>query len=156
MFLSFIPIYIPKIKVCRMLINRKNFCFTQIPDKTNESKNPVLGSFLTIFGHVCQMRIFSKKFGSVTHNYILAPSTILSLRKKLMSQVRESLWTVRRMDGRTDGRTDGQTLFYRTLSAKAKDLIMISKLTNSNCIDRTKLTSKTESTATCMKNRSWI
>ena len=85
-----------------MLINRKNFCFTQIPDKTNESKNPVLGSFLTIFGHVCQMMIFSKTFGSVTHNYILAPSTILSLRKKLMSQVQESLWTVRRMDGRTD------------------------------------------------------
>ena len=57
------------------------------------------------------MGIFSKKFGSVTHNYIQAPNTMLNFRKKLISQSRENL--------RTDGRTTGQTIFYRTLPSEA-------------------------------------
>ena len=36
---------------------------------------------------------------------------MLNFRKKIMSRSRENL--------KTDGRTDGQTLFYRTLPAKA-------------------------------------
>ena len=45
------------------------------------------------------MGIFSKKSGSVTDNYIWAPNTMLSFRKKLMSQFSENLRTDRRMDG---------------------------------------------------------
>ena len=92
----------------RMLMNHKNFRFTQIPGKTKDMiflKTPntlFLGLFLTIFGHLCLMGIFSKKSGSVPSNYIWAPNTILSFRKKLMSQFWENLGT----DGRTDGRTD--------------------------------------------------
>ena len=70
---------------CRMLMNHKNFCFTQIPDKTNDiiflnsPKTLFLGSFLTIFGHFCLMGIFSKKSSSVTCNMV--PNTMLSFRK---------------------------------------------------------------------------
>ena len=67
----------------RMLMNHKNFRFTQIPDKTNDMiflKSPKT-LFLAIFGHFCPMGIFSKKSGSVTHNYIWAPNTMLSFRK---------------------------------------------------------------------------
>ena len=69
-----------------MLMKYKNFDFTQIPDKTNDtiflkSKNHVFGPFLTIFAHFCQMGISSKKSGSVTRNYIWAPNTMLSFRK---------------------------------------------------------------------------
>ena len=93
----------------KMLMNHKNFCFTYIPDKTNDmiflskkkkSKNPVFGPFLTIFGHLCPMEIFSKKSGSVTRNHA-------KLQKKLMSQFWGNL------------RTDGRTIFYRTLPAEA-------------------------------------
>ena len=45
-------------------------------------------------------------------NYIWAPNTMLSFRKKVMSQSGENL--------RTDGRTDGQTQLYRTLPAEAR------------------------------------
>ena len=93
---------------CRMLMNHKNFHFTQIPDKTNDViflKSPetmFLGHFLTIFGQFWQMRTFFEESGSVTHNYILAPNTMLNFRKKLMSQ----FWGNLRTDGRTDRRTD--------------------------------------------------
>ena len=57
--------------------------------------------FLTIIGNFCQWRFFPKN-PAVTHNYIWAPNTMLSFRKKLMSQSRENLWTDGRMDGKTD------------------------------------------------------
>ena len=104
---------------CRMLMNHKNFHFTQNwhdarqtrqnwwHDFLKKSKKHVIGPLLTIFGHFSLMKIFSRKSSSVTHNYIWAPNSMLSFRKKLMSQSRENL--------EIDGRTDGQTLFYRTL-----------------------------------------
>ena len=101
----------------RMLMNHKNFHLTQIPDKSNDTiflkspKTMFFGPILTVFGHFCQVEIFSKKSSSVTHNYIWAPKTMLRFRKKLMSQSWENLWT--------DRRTDGQTLFYRNLPAEA-------------------------------------
>ena len=58
---------------------------------------------------------FLQKSGSVTYNHIWTPNTMLSFRKKLMSQFRENLWTW----GRTDRQTDRQTCFYRTLPAEA-------------------------------------
>ena len=66
-----------------MLMNHKNFHFTQIPDKTNDMiflKSPKT-MFWAIFDHFYLMGIFSKKSSSVTHNYIWAPNTMLSFRK---------------------------------------------------------------------------
>ena len=66
-----------------MLMNHKNFHFTQIPDKTNDViflKSPKT-KFWAIFGYFCSMGIFSKKSSSVKHNYIWAPNTMLSLGK---------------------------------------------------------------------------
>ena len=51
----------------RMLINHKNFHFTQIPDKTNDViflkslKTMFLGHFWPFFGHTCPMGIFFQK-----------------------------------------------------------------------------------------------
>ena len=71
----------------RMLMNHKNFHFTQIPDKTNDviflksPKTMFLGHFWPFFVIFARMGIFSKKSGSITHNYIWAPNTMLSFRK---------------------------------------------------------------------------
>ena len=71
---------------CRMLMNHKNFRFTQIPDKTNDAvflNSPRtlfwdhFWSFLVTFA---QWRFFPKN-PAVTHNYIWAPNTMLSFRK---------------------------------------------------------------------------
>ena len=70
-----------------MLMNHKNFRFTQIPPKTNDMiflKSPKTlfwGPFLTIFGRFCPMGIFSKTSGPVTSNYTWNPNTMLSFRK---------------------------------------------------------------------------
>ena len=59
-----------------MLMNHKNFDFTQIPGKTNDViflKGPKT-MFLVIFDHFYLMGIFSKKSSSVTHNYIWTPN----------------------------------------------------------------------------------
>ena len=67
---------------CKMLMDHKNLRFTPIPDKTNDfiflKSHHVLGD---VSGHFCPMGIFSKKFGSVTHNYIWAPNTMPSFTK---------------------------------------------------------------------------
>ena len=52
---------------CRMLMNHKNFHFTQIPDKTNDVTFLKFWPFwppwpfFTIFGHFCPMGMFFKK-----------------------------------------------------------------------------------------------
>ena len=99
---------------CRMLMNHKNFYFTQISDKTND--RTFLKSPKTMFlGHLWPfLVIFARcgflQSGAVTHNYLWTPQQHAKFQKKLMSQFRENL--------RTDGRT-GQTLFYRTLQTAA-------------------------------------
>ena len=75
----------------RMLMNHKNFHFTQISNKNNDVillKSPKT-KFLGHFDHFCPMGIFSKKSGSVTHKYTWTPNTTPIFRKKLMSQPRE-------------------------------------------------------------------
>ena len=94
-----------------MLMNHKNFRFTPIPDKTNDMiflkvQKPCFGAILTIFGHFRPMGIFPKNL-AVTHSYIRMPNTMLSFKKKLMSQFQENLWT------------DRPTLFHTTLQATA-------------------------------------
>ena len=92
---------------CKMLMNHKNFHLTKIPDKTNGMNQVQKPCFWAIFDHCwsfCLMGSFFKKSGSVTHNYIWAPNTMLSFR-----------WKGRRKDRRTNR----QTLFYRTLSANS-------------------------------------
>ena len=81
--------------------------------------------FWAFFGLFCPMGIFSKKSGSVTHNYIWAPNTMLSFRKtiepilrKLMDRLKDG-WKDGWKDGRKGRGTDGRSLFYRTLPAEA-------------------------------------
>ena len=95
---------------CRMLMNHKNFHFTQIPDKTNDvifsksPKNHVFGPFLTIFGHFCLIGFFSKKSGSVTQNYIWTPNTKLNFSKNYWVN---SDKTYGQTEGQTEGRMEG-------------------------------------------------
>ena len=102
---------------CRMLMNHKNFHFTQIPDKTNDviflksPKTMFLGHF---WSFLPDGDFFSPKTPSVTHNYIWAPNTILSFKKTNKPIPRK----------RTDRRTDGQTLLYRTLPAEARSPVI--------------------------------
>ena len=66
-----------------MLMNHKNFPFTQIPNKTYDAiflkspKNHGFGSFLTI---IARWGFFPKNL-SVTHKYMWAPNIMLSIRK---------------------------------------------------------------------------
>ena len=90
------------------------FDFTQIPDKTNDmiffksSKTMFLGHFWPFLpdGN------FFQKIQLCHLQLYMTPNVKLSFRKKLMSQSQENL--------RADGRRDRQTLFYRTLPAKAR------------------------------------
>ena len=82
----------PELSACAMhagmqflqnfIMNQKNFCFTPIPDKTNDViflKNPY-----SIFDHFWSFLPdgnFSKKSSSGTHSYIWAPNTMLCFRK---------------------------------------------------------------------------
>ena len=99
----------------RMLMNHKNFHFTQTPDKTNDvillksPKTIFLGNFWSFlpYGN------FFRKNPTVTHNYGPLISCLVS--KKIMSQSQENLWT----DGRANRRRHRQTLFYRTLPTEA-------------------------------------
>ena len=105
---------------CKMLMNHNNFHFTQIPDKTNvsfskSSKTMFLGHiwlFLVIFAWWG----FFPKDPALSHTTIYGPLNHAKFQKKLMNLSRENLQT----DGRMDGKMNGQTLFYRTLPAKAK------------------------------------
>ena len=89
---------------CRMLMNHKNFHFTQIPDKTNDMI--FLKSPKTLFwGHFWPFLPNGDFFQKVRLSQtIYGPLTPSKFHKKLMSQSRENLQT----DGRTDERTDGQ------------------------------------------------
>ena len=69
----------------RMLMNHKNFHFTQIPDKTNDMiflKSPKTLLLDHFWPFLPNGDFFPKKSSSVTHNYIWAPNTMLSFRKK--------------------------------------------------------------------------
>ena len=99
----------------RMLMNHKNFDFTQISDKTNDviffksSKTMFLGHF---WPFLSDGNFFQKIQLCHTQVY-MAPNIKLNFRKKLISQSQKNL--------QVDGRRDRQTLFYRSLPAKARD-----------------------------------
>ena len=87
----------------RMLMNHKNSDFTQIPGKIN-----FLKKFKTMFlGHIWPFLVifarwgFFSKYPTVTHNYIWAPNTMLSLKKYSWANPEETY-------GQTEGRTEGQ------------------------------------------------
>ena len=61
------------------------------------------------------MWIFSKKIQLCHTQPYMGPKHHAKFQKKLMNQCQENLQT----DRRADGKMDGQTLFYRTLPAKA-------------------------------------
>ena len=113
------PYFSQRSSFCRILMSHKNVRFTPIPDKTNDmiflkcSKTLFLGHFWPFSVIFDCWEFKKKKNSSVTHNYIWAPNTMLSFRKKL-SQFKENLWTDRRRNGwkdewieeRTDRRMD--------------------------------------------------
>ena len=63
---------------------------------------PIFGPFSQIWGQ----KFFSRKSGSVTHNFIWVSNTIPKFRKTNDAIPRKPL--DRRTDGSTDGRTDGR------------------------------------------------
>ena len=76
-----------------MLINHKNFHFTQIPDKTNDriflkSSKTIFDYFLVTFA---QWVIFPK-IQAVTHNYSWVPNTMLSFRKNSILRKLADRW----------------------------------------------------------------
>ena len=90
----------------RMLMNHRNFRFTQIPDKTNDVillQSPVtmfLGLFLPFLVIFARWGFFPKKPSSATQLYMV-PNTTLSFRKKWANSEKTS-----RTDRRTDKRSD--------------------------------------------------
>ena len=69
-----------------MLMNHKNFCFTQIPDITNDMiflQSPTKTLFLAHFWPFLQDGDFFQKKIQLCHkqNYIWAPNTMLSSEK---------------------------------------------------------------------------
>ena len=94
---------------CRMLMNHKNFHFTQIPDKNNNviflksPKTMLLGHFWTFLVISAQWGFFPKN-PAVTNNYIWAPNTMLVSEKTHEPIPRKPM--DRRQDGQKDRRTD--------------------------------------------------
>ena len=87
----------------RMLMNHKNFHFTNISDKTHDViflKSPK-NMFL---GHFYQTVIFSKKI-RLCHTIIYGPLTPCYVSGKTNEPIPRKL-TDRRKDGRTEGRTN--------------------------------------------------
>ena len=107
---------------CRMLMNHKNFCFTQIPDKTNDMifwkslKTLFWDKFWPLLVIFARWGFFPKN-PAVACNYIWAPNTMLSFFLKKEPILRQL----------TDRRKEGRTLFYRTLPAEARGPINITK-----------------------------
>ena len=95
---------------CRMLMNHKNFHFTQIPDKTNNViflKSPkamFLGHFLTIFA---LWGFFPKKI-RLSHATIYGPLTSCKISKKNKNKKNE-LISRKLMNRRKGGQKEGQT-----------------------------------------------
>ena len=77
------------------------------------SKKHVLGPFLTIFGHFCLMEIFPKSY--ITRYGPLTPCKVSETNELILRKL-------------TDRQKDGQTLFYKTLPAKARGPIILSKI----------------------------
>ena len=101
----------------RTLMSHKNFCFTQIPDKTNDVIfwKSLIFLFLGYFWLFLSDGDFFQKIWNCHERLLWVPKTMLSFRKKLISQFWEKLQTEGRTHERTDRRMDGQTLFHRTL-----------------------------------------
>ena len=96
----------------RMLMNHKNFYFTQIPNKTNDViflKSPntmFFGNFRPFLVVFAGWGFFPKNL-AVTHNHIWAPKTMLSFRKNSWVNSEK---TYRQMKGWMEGQTEGRTL----------------------------------------------
>ena len=106
---------------CRTLMTHKNFCFTQIPDKTNgviflKSPKPCFGAIFDHFWSFLPDRVFFHKIWLCHTTTIYGLLRPCQVSEKTNEPIPRKL-TDRQKDGR---RADGQTLFYRTLLAKAR------------------------------------
>ena len=103
-----------------MLMNHKNFHFTQIPDKTNDMiflKNPKT-LFLGHFWSFLPDGDFFPKNPAMSHIMLHMSNTMLSFRKDLWANSEKTY-------GQTEGRTDGRNLVYRTLPTEARGPITL-------------------------------
>ena len=97
---------------CRMLMNHKNFHFTQIPDKTNDMiflkspKTMFLGHFWPFLVIFARWGFFPKNL-AVSHTTIYGPLTPCKVSEKNNESIQRKL-TDRRKDGRKE---DGRTYF---------------------------------------------
>ena len=91
---------------CRMLMNHKNFCFTQIPDKTNDviflksSKTLFLGHFWPFLVIFARLRFFSKNL-TLSHTTLYEPITLCWVSEKTNEPIPRKL-TDRQKDEWTD------------------------------------------------------
>ena len=97
---------------CRMLMNHKNFHFTQIPDKTYDviflksSKTMLLGHFWPFLIFFAQWGFFQKNLAlSLITRY--GPLKPCKVSEKTNEPILRKL-VDRRKDGQTDGRTKGR------------------------------------------------
>ena len=107
LFLSFMPIYIPRIKVRYYL-------------KWNIDKERILEYhwLRAIFGYNLRTRFLPNMLFSQTVSEKTNESILRKLTERLKDRRKD-----RQKDGKKDGKKDGQTLFCRTLLAKAADSI---------------------------------
>ena len=112
-----------------MLMNHKNFRFTQIPDKTNDTiflKSPktlFLGHFWPFLVIFARWGFFPKNL-ALSHVTIYGPLTPCKVPEKTNEPILRKL-----TDRRKDEQKDGRTLFYRTLLTEAGSLITLRKQT---------------------------
>ena len=98
----------------RMLMNHKNFHFTQIPDKTNDMiflkcpKTMLLGHFLPFSVIFAQWGFFPKNL-ALPHITRYGPLTPWYVSEKTNEPILRKV-----TDRRKDGWTDRRSLFYRT------------------------------------------
>ena len=102
----------------RMLMNHKNFHFTQIPDKTNDII--FLKSPKTLFlRHFWPFLVIFVRWGflpknlALSHTIICGPLTPCQVSEKTNQLIPKK-------DRQKNGQKNRQTLFYRTLPAEAR------------------------------------
>ena len=79
----------------------------------NKLKKPCFWPILGPFSQFLGQKFFSRKSGSVTHNFIWVSSTMPKFRKNWW-------YNSKKTPRQTEGRNDGQTLFHRALPVTAR------------------------------------
>ena len=112
-----------------MLMNHKNFHFTQIPAKTNDVmffKSPKM----LFLGHFWPFLVIFAQWGFFPRNPALSQITLYGLLTPCQVSEKTNELILRKLTDRQKNRLkdrwkDGQTLLYRTFLAEARGPIMV-------------------------------